>query len=461
MSKSFTTFILALFLLTCKFSSAEATCPTTTGMTVFMTQAAVDNFGATYPTCTDLPGGIFIGSGVTDLTPFSNLTNIGGSIQLFQFAGTSLNGFHNLTNIDVHLGITECQNLTSLSSLSSLTSIGGDFGILDCDALTDFSGLNSLSAIGEDFVVNYCANIEDFNGLQNLTTIGGYANIADNASMNNFTGLDNLASLGGYLWIDDNDSMTSLTGLGRLASIGGYLRVELNDNLPTLAGLDILDYSSISNLTIENNPNLVTCEIQVICDFLSNGGTVNNISGNASNCASEGAVDIACLALPIELIRFDLVREEKRIDLNWSTLSEQDNLGFYIERSIDGRRWESIDFVEGSLNSTVRLDYIYSDYVASERASFYRLKQMDTDGHFSYSEIRYAAALAESISLYPNPASTDLAIEGYISGPVELTDLNGRTILLEINNGSVQIGKLKAGLYLLKINNQYLRFVKE
>ena len=57
-----------------------------TDMDVFMTQADVDDSGAMYPACTDLPGGLFIGSGVTDLTPFSNLTNIGGSIQLFQFS---------------------------------------------------------------------------------------------------------------------------------------------------------------------------------------------------------------------------------------------------------------------------------------------------------------------------------------------------------------------------------------
>ena len=76
-----------------------------------------------------------------------------------------------------------------------------------------------------------------------------------------------------------------------------------------------------------------------------------------------------------------------KIILTWSTASELNNKGFYIERSADGRNWVEIGFVEGSGTTTQLNHYSFSDKNVAGLKLFYRLKQIDYDGSYSYSNI--------------------------------------------------------------------------
>jgi hypothetical protein len=93
--------------------------------------------------------------------------------------------------------------------------------------------------------------------------------------------------------------------------------------------------------------------------------------------------------LPIKLISFDAKIVENRVDLNWSTASEVNNDYFTIERSINGIDFHSIYTTKGAGNSSIKINYSASDDSFPQEDCYYRLKQTDYDGKFTYSTIRF------------------------------------------------------------------------
>lgn len=128
-----------------------------------------------------------------------------------------------------------------------------------------------------------------------------------------------------------------------------------------------------------------------------NGGTTGNLlagtinfAGNITNFSPFTlASDINSEnPLPVELLYFDgRLNKNKKVDLTWATASEINNDYFNIERSQDGKNWETIDRVEGAGNSNQKLNYQTKDSNPYEGVSYYRLKQTDFDGSFEYSNI--------------------------------------------------------------------------
>ncbi|MDA3861953.1 MAG: hypothetical protein PF445_12095, partial [Melioribacteraceae bacterium] len=99
--------------------------------------------------------------------------------------------------------------------------------------------------------------------------------------------------------------------------------------------------------------------------------------------------------LPVELVSFTAELSEEGVSLFWTTATEVNNYGFEIERAStplsnqsESKKWESIGFVDGHGNSNSPKEYslIDSDISVAERSRSYRLKQIDTDGNYEYSE---------------------------------------------------------------------------
>ncbi len=112
---------------------------------------------------------------------------------------------------------------------------------------------------------------------------------------------------------------------------------------------------------------------------------------------------------PVELSGFSAVSLGNKVALQWTTETETNNMGFEIERSYKHSDWKTIAFSKGSGTSTKRIYYGYDDYEAKAPAIlYYRLKQIDYDGRFSYSdEIEVILGeVPEKYSInqnYPNP----------------------------------------------------------
>lgn len=91
--------------------------------------------------------------------------------------------------------------------------------------------------------------------------------------------------------------------------------------------------------------------------------------------------------LPVELSMFSAVINSNTIVLTWRTETEVSNYGFEVERSFEANYWMKIGFVEGNGNSNSPKEYSFIDHPKTSRKFYYRLKQIDTDGTYQYSNI--------------------------------------------------------------------------
>lgn len=110
--------------------------------------------------------------------------------------------------------------------------------------------------------------------------------------------------------------------------------------------------------------------------------------------------------LPIELISFNARGSDGKVLTSWVTASETNNDYFTVERSKNGTNFESFAIVKGAGNSSRKLNYSATDERAYNGISYYRLKQTDFDGKYSYSNIVPVDFTTESkveFSVYPNP----------------------------------------------------------
>ena len=112
---------------------------------------------------------------------------------------------------------------------------------------------------------------------------------------------------------------------------------------------------------------------------------------NAINAAEFDQIyfsEQAISPLPVELVSFTGNLNKNCVDLKWQTKTEINNYGFDIECSVqDENNWEKIGFVEGNGNSNSPKYYIFSDEKITFGKYYYRLKQIDNDGKFTYSNI--------------------------------------------------------------------------
>ncbi|MES2779923.1 MAG: alkaline phosphatase PhoX [Bacteroidota bacterium] len=173
-------------------------------------------------------------------------------------------------------------------------------------------------------------------------------------------------------------------------------------------------------------------------------------------------------ALPVEFAEFNARRNGKNnVLLNWATASETNNAYFEIQRSTDGKNFESINKVNGAGNSNILHSYTYEDANLQPRVYYYRLKQVDFNGAYAYSHTRTVNLTTENeLSLnqvYPNPFSNELniSIDALKTEMVQLklVDMNGAEVFVQsfqLNTGSnilsSNVAHLPSGIYIAQIS---------
>ena len=111
--------------------------------------------------------------------------------------------------------------------------------------------------------------------------------------------------------------------------------------------------------------------------------------------------------IPVELASFSAELVDQDVVLNWTTASELNNQGFEIERRYDKTDWLEIGFVPGHGTTTEKQNYSYIDQTVNAGIYSYRLKQVDFNGSYKYSdvvEVNLSAPTDYSLQQnYPNP----------------------------------------------------------
>lgn len=120
-------------------------------------------------------------------------------------------------------------------------------------------------------------------------------------------------------------------------------------------------------------------------------------------------------ALPVELVSFSANVDNGRVMLSWVTASETNNFGFDIERSEDEIEFQKVGFVEGKGTTILPQQYVFVDEKLAPGTYYYRLKQVDLDGVFEYTNVINITltppkefALAQN---YPNPFNPETTIK--------------------------------------------------
>ncbi len=138
----------------------------------------------------------------------------------------------------------------------------------------------------------------------------------------------------------------------------------------------------------------------------------NGVGGNIFGSPNAVKFGDSQSALPVELSSFSADITGNGIILNWQTATEVNNYGFEIEKAIDNGQltmdnWNKIGFVNGSGNSNSPKSYSYTDNSAVAGNYSYRLKQIDVDGQFEYSDVVEVTigvpTKFELLQNYPNP----------------------------------------------------------
>jgi hypothetical protein len=145
------------------------------------------------------------------------------------------------------------------------------------------------------------------------------------------------------------------------------------------------------------------------------GGVINSGSSttaqNGQGTNGSGIISNSPTPLPIELLNFSATLLNSEVKLTWTTLTETNNDFFTIERTTDGINFEYLFTVDGAGNSNATTNYSTTDDSPLSGQSYYRLKQTDFDGNFTYSALEsiYHDKLT-LFSVYPNPAQNNLTI---------------------------------------------------
>jgi hypothetical protein len=169
--------------------------------------------------------------------------------------------------------------------------------------------------------------------------------------------------------------------------------------------------------------------------------------------------------LSVSLLYFTGLVQENRHFLTWATANEQNNVGFDIEGSDNGNRFSKIGFVKGVGNSNIKIEYDFSNNTPLSGNTYYRLKQLDADGKFSYSNVIALGNEGKNgLTIYPNPAKNTLNILNSEKKTTTFSIVNNLGQILKTGTMdtfiALDIEPLAQGVYTLICGNQVVRFVK-
>lgn len=178
------------------------------------------------------------------------------------------------------------------------------------------------------------------------------------------------------------------------------------------------------------------------------------------------------LPLPVELLDFGADRVDARhVRVVWTTGSERSNAGFEVLRRVEGEaEFIAVGWVAGAGNSATPLDYAWVDVNPSASVSYYRLRQLDTDGGAVLSEqVAVEGTRTTRLSAFPNPAHDQLTLSGITEEVVrlDLLDAWGRHVRSWPASARVNdLGDLPRGAYALVLSfgngsSEFIRIVLE
>ena len=326
---------------------------------------------------------------------------------------TGIEIFPNIASLDVQGNSLTTLDVTSNISLKWLNCYDNNLTSLNTSGLTLLETINCRG--------NAISPTIDVSSSLNLTHLYCYSNQLKSLDLSNNTNLVLLHAQTNNLGFDDVNALNMKNGN--------------NANVPT------------ANFDIRWNWNTLCIDVDDVA--YSNTNWTNYQSAHMTyslDCAS---------AAPITLVHFDGKVIEDFVLLEWETMSEINNKGFEINRSKDGNNWEFIGFVNGSNHSNRNIQYQFSDTNPYKGKTYYRLKQIDYDGQYTFFNTIMIEKSENRISqIFPNPSTGIFNFVGIDKNtPFIIQDKNGKVLKNEMYEGQpIDISMFPSGVYFLTLD---------
>ena len=242
------------------------------------------------------------------------------------------------------------------------------------------------------------------------------------------------------------------------------------------------DTSSSTSTSWNPNSNGRAKAIAVTSTEIFIGGSFSTVLGTGRQSAA-GMDDPNNVALPVELSSFSASVKQGSVELSWKTATEVNNNGFEIERAAISNQssaisWSKIGFVEGNGTTNAPKEYSFVDHNLSSGSWSYRLKQIDRDGKFEYSQsvevtivsMPKVFALEQN---YPNPFNPSTVISYQLPANSHVTlkvyDAIGREIATLVNevkeagsySATFDASQLSSGIYFARLQSNGKQVLKK
>jgi hypothetical protein len=232
---------------------------------------------------------------------------------------------------------------------------------------------------------------------------------------------------------------------------GGIFDVTVNGT-----SIGTVNFNSSSNLIVPFNSGTFTQgqnSSNVVIQF------INTTAAGASTTAIriDNVILTADISLPVKYSQFYGTSKDGNNLLTWATSSEVNNSHFEIERSADGETFEPIGRVDAKGGSRSDVNYEFVDHSPFMKANYYRLKQVDLDGQFSFSDIVFIHKVSEDseLALYNGRSFRSLVQDQNLS--VKIFNTNGQEVTSFILHADheVEVELQPYNVYIAKIYNDF------
>lgn len=316
---------------------------------VLNNQGEVEDFIRDFSDCENLPGDLFIGAEIVDLSDLSFLKSINGSLKIIDTRISDISNFAKLKVIGGDLIIEGVPELEELKGFNDLEEIGGSLMVRFSQKLSLINGFHSLRKIGNNFLfseialinlsgfekleiiegdfeisklphgitafeelelvgggfkisntgINFITGFNKLSSIGSLVQEGGDFVLAVNEELIELSGFNNLTKIYGDLQISTNHALPDIKGIKSLGEISGSLEIHDNLSLTTLEGLETLLKAGNSEnpygVIVTDNTSLTDCS--AICKLLGSNRVVGEVvvAGNPSKCSSEWEIKQECI----------------------------------------------------------------------------------------------------------------------------------------------------------------------
>ena len=244
------------------------------------------------------------------------------------------------------------------------------------------------------------------------------------------------------LYIDNTNQVNSIF----MASITPVYAGTGSNTLATIC--QTFDISSVNGFTPGE-------AYRIVLDLTAAQSSNNNQCIVFDNFRTTGTN--AAAPLPVSFTGFGAKKIDAGVQLIWNVAGEKDVASYEVERSTTGAIFTKL----GSVAATNSTAYSFVDNQSVSGTIFYRIKEVDVDGHFKYSTIaRLNLSSVIQLRAYPSPARDQVTIEHSPTskGSLNITTTDGRVVKQvdirpDLNQAVINISALKAGMYIVRFTN--------